>query len=291
MSQLWTDFAENKFTDMTRGTAPTLPAVTWYVGLLSAAADGSATEQTGANLPRKAVARSLAAWSGTQGSGTTTASSGTSHQSSNNADIQFNAAGADLGAVVQFVGLYDASSGGNLWAYAPMPGGPITVHSGDAPLIPAGQLVWLVGDGNGCSDYLSNKVIDLWLRGQAFAWPATTYEALFTAVPSNAGGGTEVAGGSYARVAVASDTTHWSGTQSAGSTGASSGTSGRSSNNLAITFPPPTADQGVITAGGYYDAASSGNLLGWEAFASPRSILNGGAAPSYAAGQRGRNFL
>jgi hypothetical protein len=287
---LWTDYAENQFVDMTRGTAPTLPAVTWYIGLASVASDGSIIELTGANLARKNIARSLAAWAGTQAPGSTTASSGTSHTTSNNAIIQFAAAGGDLADDASYAVLYDAASAGNAWAYIPLPGAPLTVLAGDTPSIAAGALQLVVGDGNGCSDYLSNKIIDLWLRGQAYSWPANTYEALFSGAPSNAGGGTEISAGGYARVAVASSMAAWSGTQSSASTSASSGTSGDSHNIGAITFPSPTADY-TIVAGGEYDASSSGNLLNWGLFDRPRSIVNGGSAPAYAAGQRVRSFL
>lgn len=287
MSGNWTDYAENRLVDKTRGTEPTYPA-SWYIGLLSAAADGSFTEVTGANLARKSIGRSLAAWASSQGD--TSASTGTSHQSSNVADIQFLAASADLAAPATFYGLFDAASAGNLWAYVPIDN-PLTVHSGDAPTILAGKLILIVGEGLGCSDYLSNKLIDEWLRGQAWAWPATTYEALFTTAPANAGGGVEVAGGSYARVPVSSSAAAWSGTQAAGSTSASSGSSGETSNNSAITFATPTADWGTVAALGYFDAATAGNLLGWGSFTSPRSILSGSGAPGYAAGARKRRFL
>lgn len=134
------------------------------------------------------------------------------------------------------------------------------------------------------SDYLENKLLDYVFRGQAFTPPATVYVALFTAAPSDAGGGTEVSGGSYARVAVASSLTNWSGTQSAGSTTPSSGTSGTISNNSAITFPAPTANWGTATHVGLYDASSGGNPLAWGALAQSKTINNGDAAPSYAAG-------
>ena len=79
------------------------------------------------------------------------------------------------------------------------------------------------------SDYLENKVIDFLLRAQAFTAPVTTYVALLTAAPSDTGGGTEVTGGSYARVAVTSSLANWAGTQAAASTVASSGTNGTTS--------------------------------------------------------------
>lgn len=134
------------------------------------------------------------------------------------------------------------------------------------------------------SDYLENKLIDFLLRGQAFAAPATTYVALLTAAPSDASGGTEVSGGAYARVAITSSMANWAGTQAAASTVASSGTSGTTSNNAAVTFPAPTANWGVVTHFGVYDAATGGNLLFWAALTSSKTVSSGDAAPSFAAG-------
>ncbi len=136
----------------------------------------------------------------------------------------------------------------------------------------------------GKSDYLENKFLDYLLRAQAFSAPATTYVALFTATPSDSGGGTEVTGGSYARVAVTSALANWAGTQSAGSTSASSGTGGQTSNNGTVTFPAPTADWGRATHFGIFDASTSGNLLYWAALTTAKNINNGDTAPSFAAG-------
>lgn len=134
------------------------------------------------------------------------------------------------------------------------------------------------------SDYLENKLMDFLLRGQTFTPPATVYVGLLTAAPSDSGGGTEVSGGAYARVAVTSSEANWAGTQSAGSTTASSGTSGTTSNNGAITFPAPTANWGVITHMAVYDASTAGNLLFYAALTTSKTVNNGDAAPSFAAG-------
>ncbi|MES2500135.1 MAG: hypothetical protein V4570_06350, partial [Pseudomonadota bacterium] len=83
------------------------------------------------------------------------------------------------------------------------------------------------------TDYAENKVLDAILRAQSLGAPATFYVGLFTSAPSDTGGGTEVSGGSYARVAVTSSLANWSGSQSAGSTSASSGTDGTIENNIA----------------------------------------------------------
>lgn len=124
------------------------------------------------------------------------------------------------------------------------------------------------------SNFMENKLIDFLLRAQALGitggtaaagtGPALTYIALFTTAPTDAGGGTEVSGNAYARVPVTSALANWAGTQSAGSTTASTGTSGTTSNNGAVTFPTPTPlDWGTVVAVGIFDALTGGNLLLW----------------------------
>ena len=143
------------------------------------------------------------------------------------------------------------------------------------------------------SDFAENKLIDWLFRAQAIGitgasagagtGPTTLYIALLTAAPSDTGGGTEVSGGSYARVSVTSSLANWAGTQSAGSTVASSGTTGTTSNNNAVTFPAPTANWGVITHAAIYDASSAGNLISWSALGTSKTVNNGDPAPSFAA--------
>ena len=122
------------------------------------------------------------------------------------------------------------------------------------------------------SDYLENKLVDQIFRAQTAPTTTTLYIALYTAAPSDSGGGTEVTGGSYARVAVTSSLANWAGTQSAGSTTASSGTGGATSNNNSITFPTPTATWGTVTHFAIYDAASGGNELFWGALTIAKTV-------------------
>lgn len=61
----------------------------------------------------------------------------------------------------------------------------------------------------GKSDYLELKILDGVLGGPDFVRPATSHVALYTVAPSDAGGGTEVSGGSYARAAVTNSATNW----------------------------------------------------------------------------------
>ena len=134
------------------------------------------------------------------------------------------------------------------------------------------------------TDFSENKLIDFLLRAQSFAAPSTLYFALYTAAPTDSGGGTEVSGGSYARAAYGCSLANWAGTQSAGSTTASSGTSGATSNNNAVTFPAPTANWGSVTNWGIFDAVSGGNLLYHGALTTAKTVNNGDAAPVFASG-------
>ena len=99
------------------------------------------------------------------------------------------------------------------------------------------------------SDYLENKLLDHIVGKTSFTMP-TAYIALFTANPTDAGGGTEANYGSYARVTTSGAT--WA---------AASG--GASSNAAAITFPACTSGTNTITGFGIYDASTTGNLLAW----------------------------
>lgn len=137
------------------------------------------------------------------------------------------------------------------------------------------------------SDYLENRLIDFTLRGQAFTAPTNVYVGLLTAGPSDAGGGTEVTGGAYARATVAATAASWGATQgtpgTANTTATSTGSSGTTYNNATITFATPTATWGSVTHIGVYDAASAGNLLFYATLTTPKTI-NSGDTVSFAPG-------
>ena len=115
------------------------------------------------------------------------------------------------------------------------------------------------------SDDLENKLINHIFRNTDYTRPANIYLALFTAAPSDSGGGTEVSGGSYARQAVA--------------TGATSGwdaaSGGATANTGVVTLPMATADWGTITHVGVFDASTSGNLMFHGALSSNKTVSNG----------------
>jgi hypothetical protein len=109
------------------------------------------------------------------------------------------------------------------------------------------------------SNYYENTIINHMLRAASFTPPTTIYLALYTEAPTDAGGGTEVSGGSYARQSF---------TLSAASGGATS-------NAADITFPTATANWGTIVAVGIFDASTSGNLLMWGNLTTSKTVNNG----------------
>lgn len=133
------------------------------------------------------------------------------------------------------------------------------------------------------SDYLENLIIDHLFRARTWAKPAALYVALYTAAPTDAGGGTEVTGGGYARVSLPPSDTNWTATQG-GTSGNSTGTGGATINAVLIQFPTPTANWGTVTHIGLLDAASGGNLILWDALTSPITVIVGNPAPSFPVG-------
>jgi hypothetical protein len=279
MSQ-FTNFSENKLVDFLRGQGTAWLPSGFYIGLATAASDGSVTECSGGSYARQAYARSLSAWAGTQGSGSTLASSGVSHTTSNNNSISFGTSTAAWGTVTHAI-IYDASTGGNALAYCAL-ASTISVGSSSAVSLAIGAIALSLGLAGGCSDYFANKLIDLFFRGQSYTAPANLYFGLFTAAPTNAGGGTEVAGGAYARQSLPGNLAAFAGTQGATTTAVSSGTSGLTSNNAAVAFPTPSANWGTITHEAVFDASSGGNMLFWNALDVARSVLASSSPQTHA---------
>lgn len=123
------------------------------------------------------------------------------------------------------------------------------------------------------SNTFETRVYDWLFRpGQAVTRPTAIFVGLFTAVTNaEAGTGTEVSGGAYARVDVTS------------LFGAS--TDGAGSNSGAVTFPAPTANWGTVTHFGIFDASTGGNpVTALRPLTASRVINNGDAAPSFAIG-------
>lgn len=109
------------------------------------------------------------------------------------------------------------------------------------------------------SNHLENALINATLRNTSYTSPATVYISLHTADPTDAGTGTEVSGGSYARQ---------SATFAAPSNGASA-------TNADVTFPQATGNWGAIGWIGIWDASTTGNLLYHTALDASKTIDTG----------------
>ena len=122
------------------------------------------------------------------------------------------------------------------------------------------------------SDFAENEILDHLLSAATYTAPATIYLAVFTAAPTDAGGGTEVTGGSYARLAVTNDATNFP-----------AAVAGAKSNGVALTMVTASANWGTIVAYGLFDASTAGNMIGWADLTSS-VIINNGDTLRFAAG-------
>ncbi|MDB4726318.1 hypothetical protein OAF54_02685 [bacterium] len=108
------------------------------------------------------------------------------------------------------------------------------------------------------SNYLETEILDFAFTTGTATRPTAWYIALYTAPPSDSGGGTEVSTGGYVRQSV---------------TFSVSGDT--ASNTGAVEFPTATASYGTVTHVGVFDASSSGNLLAFSALNVSKAIDTG----------------
>ena len=108
------------------------------------------------------------------------------------------------------------------------------------------------------SNYLENKILLHVLSNTAYTSPTTVYLGLHTANPTDAGSGTEVSGGSYARQSFASTIV-----------------ANAASNTSAIEFPTATASWGTVGWVAVWDNLTGGNLLFHGALTASKTIASG----------------
>lgn len=125
------------------------------------------------------------------------------------------------------------------------------------------------------NDYLETQLVTHIFRTSSFPKPTTLAVALYTAMPGEAGGGTEVTGGSYARVTNNPLDANWA---------APSAGNGTTSNTPVLTFPAPTANWGTVVGFALLDNTSGGNFLFYGPLVANKTINNGDAAPSFGGG-------
>lgn len=127
------------------------------------------------------------------------------------------------------------------------------------------QIAWWMIFQLARTNYERNRNLDVRYGGSAtYVKPATVYIGLFTAAPGVGGGGTEVAGSSYARVAVTNDATNWP-----------NAVAGGKANAVALTFAQATGSWGTVTHVGIFDALTAGNLQDFAALVASKTVQNG----------------
>ncbi len=112
------------------------------------------------------------------------------------------------------------------------------------------------------TDFLEAALLNHVLNNDAYAPSATLYVALFTAAPDDTGGGTEVSGGSYARVAMAAGWTLVDLTT-------------RAENTADVLFTQATADWGILNSVAIMSASSGGDMLLHGSLTNNREVLSG----------------
>lgn len=111
------------------------------------------------------------------------------------------------------------------------------------------------------SDYAEKLLLDWMMTNGSATRPTAWYVALYTAAPSDSGGGTEVSGNGYSRQAVTFD--------------AASTPGGTTSNTGAVSFTAAGGSWGTISHIGIFDASTSGNLLWHGAMTASKTIADG----------------
>ena len=117
------------------------------------------------------------------------------------------------------------------------------------------------------SNTLENAILDTVLGGPQRTIDATVYIALYTVAPTDAGGGTEVSGGSYARVAKTNNATNFP---------AASG--GSKSNGTAIVFPTASAGWGTVVAFAIHNHPTADQPLIWGDLTANKAVTSGDTA-------------
>lgn len=258
--------------DFARGLGITLPTE-WWVGLATGLDSNEEPEEiVDSTYFRVSIDRSLTAWSGTQGEGTTTASTGTSHVTSNNVTIDWGSLSGSWGVATHVV-IFDNETAGNAWFALPI--SALNLQSGSPASLQPGALRLTFGIASGVSNYLANSLIDLLMRDQAWSWPSIAYIGYTLTDSTNATPGTEPSTGTgYGREPVDADDVAWL-----------HDGNGIITNAAAIEFNQATLAQGDVVGHIYMDSASGGNMLFYGDMSNgPVSIQASEDPPQFQAG-------
>jgi hypothetical protein len=111
------------------------------------------------------------------------------------------------------------------------------------------------------SNHAEKLLLDWLMTTGSATRPTVWYVALYTAAPSDSGGGTEVSGNGYARQSVTFN--------------AATSVAGTTDNSNAVTFTASGGNWGTITHIGIFDALTTGNLLWHGSMTASKTIADG----------------
>ena len=250
------DYLEQKLLNHTfRNTAYSSPGTSIYVALHTA---NPTDAGTGAEVSFTNYARiQVTAWD----------APGTSRATQNTNAINFATPGSNGNADVTHIGIWDASTSGNLLFYGALNTAK-SIQNGVPFSIAAGDID--ISFGGAVSNYLAGKWIDHVLRNTAYTSPGTSIYVGLSTTQTAAAGGTSVSGNNYSRVQV----TAWD---------APSSTNGATQNTNQISFPTPSGSWGTPDSVDVWDASTTGNLLYFGTYTGGGAIGSGDSV-SFAAG-------
>ena len=112
------------------------------------------------------------------------------------------------------------------------------------------------------TNYTENLALTWLFTGSSATRPTAWFVGLFTAAPSDSGGGTEVTGSGYTRIATG--------------TISGSGTATTFTNAAAIEFGAASGGNwGTIGWAAIFDASTGGNMLAWAPLTTAKAINDG----------------
>jgi hypothetical protein len=114
---------------------------------------------------------------------------------------------------------------------------------------------------NNLTNFEEDRILNHITGRTDYNLPTNLYLGLFTAAPGEAGGGTEVSGGGYARQ------------QTVGKWAAASG--GSISTNADVDFGTASGAWGTVTHVALFDASAAGNMVWHGALASSKTVASG----------------
>jgi len=119
------------------------------------------------------------------------------------------------------------------------------------------------------SDFAEKLALDWLMTNGAAVRPTAWYIALYTAAPSDSGGGTELSGNGYARQAA--------------TFGAASSPGGTQTTTDSQVFTASGGSWGTVTHMGIFDAITTGNLL-WHGILTASKVVGDGDTLTFATG-------